>query len=162
MRLDQRNGNTLWGDAITLELTQIGDKGHHTKVNAPSGYKKTRVHFVIDVKHDGRHKARLVADGHLTQILLDSVYSFVVSLRGFRLVLFLAELNQDFVGMDMTTMFRYTNNMTKGFLRIRRKRCIGTLIINKLPKIEGTDISRTTSKACQGDTCSIHIIHVVK
>jgi Reverse transcriptase (RNA-dependent DNA polymerase) len=99
MRLDQRNVNTLWGDAITLELTQIGgyntffDEGHHTKVNAPSGYKKIRVHLVFDVKHDGRHKARLVADGHLTQIPLDSVYSGVVSLRGFRLVLFLAELN---------------------------------------------------------------------
>jgi hypothetical protein len=32
--LDNRNGNTLWGDAITLELTQIDDydscinKGH--------------------------------------------------------------------------------------------------------------------------------------
>ena len=36
---------------------------------------------------------RLVADGHLTDILLDSVYSGVVSLRGFRLVLFLGELN---------------------------------------------------------------------
>jgi Reverse transcriptase (RNA-dependent DNA polymerase) len=99
MRLDQRNGNTLWGDAITLELTQIGDfntfidKSHHTKVNAPSGYKKIKVHFVFDVKHDGRHKARLVADGYLTQIPVDSVYSGVVSLRGFRLVLFLAELN---------------------------------------------------------------------
>jgi Reverse transcriptase (RNA-dependent DNA polymerase) len=48
---------------------------------------------VFDVKHDGRHKARLVADGHLTNIPLDSVYSGVVSLRGFRLVLVLAELN---------------------------------------------------------------------
>jgi hypothetical protein len=28
--------------------------------------------------------------------------------------------------------------MTKGFLRIRTKRCLGTLKINKLPKIEGT------------------------
>jgi Reverse transcriptase (RNA-dependent DNA polymerase) len=99
MRLDQRNGNTIWGDAITLELTQIGDyntfidKDHHTMVNAPSGYKKIRVHFVFNVKHDGRHKARLVADGHVTQIPVDSVYAGVVSLRGFRLVLFLAELN---------------------------------------------------------------------
>ena len=42
---------------------------------------------------DGRHKARLVADGHLTEVPLESVYSGVVSLRGFRLVLFLAELN---------------------------------------------------------------------
>jgi Reverse transcriptase (RNA-dependent DNA polymerase) len=51
------------------------------------------VHFIFGVKHDGRHKARLVADGHLTQIPIDSVFSGVVSLRGFRLVLFLAELN---------------------------------------------------------------------
>ena len=35
----------------------------------------------------------MVADGHLTDVPLDSVYSGVVSLRGLRLVLFLAELN---------------------------------------------------------------------
>jgi hypothetical protein len=45
------------------------------------------------VKHVGRHKARLVAYGHLTELPLESVYSGVVSLRGFRLVLFLEELN---------------------------------------------------------------------
>ena len=99
LRLDERNNNTKWKDAITLELIQIDeydtfiDKGHHTKTKPPPGYKKIRVHLVFDVKHDGRHKARLVADGHLTDIPLDSVYSGVVSLRGFRLVLFLAELN---------------------------------------------------------------------
>ena len=99
MRLDERNKNTLWKDAVSLEFAQINeydtfiDKGHHTKVKPPSGYKKIRVHLVFDVKHDGRHKARLVADGHLTDIPLDSVYSGVVSLRGFRLVLFISELN---------------------------------------------------------------------
>jgi hypothetical protein len=99
LRLDQRNGNTLWADAATLELTQIDeydtfiDKGHHSKVRTPQGYKKIRVHLIFDVKHDGRHKVRLVADGHLTDIPLESVYSGVVSLRGFRIVLFLAELN---------------------------------------------------------------------
>jgi Reverse transcriptase (RNA-dependent DNA polymerase) len=97
--LDKRNGNTLWADAAELELTQIDDydtfidKGHHTKVKPPDGYKKIRVHLICDVKHDGRHKVRLVADGHLTDIPLESVYSGVVSLRGFRIVLFLAELN---------------------------------------------------------------------
>ena len=45
------------------------------------------------VKHDGRHKSRFVAGGHLTDLPLDSVYSGVVSLRGIRLVIFLAELN---------------------------------------------------------------------
>jgi hypothetical protein len=69
MHLDKRNGNTKWADTATLELTQIDDyhtfidKGHHTKVKAPAGYRK--VHLIFDVKHDGRHKARLVADGHL-------------------------------------------------------------------------------------------------
>jgi hypothetical protein len=48
---------------------------------------------VFDVKHDGKHKSRLSADGHLTDIPLDSVYSGVVSIQGFRLVIFLEELN---------------------------------------------------------------------
>jgi hypothetical protein len=29
--------------------------------------KKIRVHLIYAVKHDGRHKARLVAGGHLTE-----------------------------------------------------------------------------------------------
>jgi hypothetical protein len=100
VRFDERNGNTKWQDAIALELQQINeyktfkDVGHHTMAQIPNGFKKIRVHFVFDVKHDGRHKARLVADGHLTEVPLESVYSGVVSLRGFRLVLFLAELNK--------------------------------------------------------------------
>jgi Reverse transcriptase (RNA-dependent DNA polymerase) len=100
LKLDKRNGNTWWEDAATLELTQIDDcdtfidKGHHLKAKTPVGYKKIRVHLIFDVKHDGRHKARLVADGHLTDIPLESVYSGVVSLRRFRIVLFLAELNK--------------------------------------------------------------------
>jgi len=59
----------------------------------PDGYRKIRVHLVFDVKHDGCHKSRLVADGHLTEIPLDSVYSGVVSLCGLCLLVFLAELN---------------------------------------------------------------------
>ena len=49
--------------------------------------------MVYDVKHDGRHKSRLVAGGHLTDTPIESVYSGVVSLRSLRLVIFLAELN---------------------------------------------------------------------
>jgi Reverse transcriptase (RNA-dependent DNA polymerase) len=55
---------------------------------------KQRSQMFIEVKHDERHKARLVADGHLTQAPLDSVYSGVVSLHGLCFVLFLAELNK--------------------------------------------------------------------
>ena len=63
----------------------------------PPRYKKIGAHFVYDVKHDGRHKARYVADGHKIDIPLESVYSGVVTLRGLRMVIFLAELN----GLDL-------------------------------------------------------------
>jgi hypothetical protein len=85
-RIDEKNGNTLWGDATILELNQIDeyitfiDKQHHSKVTLPTGFKRIRVHIVYDVKHNGSHKARVVADGHLIDIPLDSVYSGVVSL----------------------------------------------------------------------------------
>jgi hypothetical protein len=98
--LDRRNGNTLWQDANKLEFDQLAeyqtflDMGPSSSTVPPTGYKRIRVHLVFDVKHDGRHKVRCVADGHLTEIPLDSVYSGVVSLRGLRLMLFLAELNE--------------------------------------------------------------------
>ena len=73
MRLDKENGNTHWQDAMDLELTQIHEykvfkdtgkaKFHNGKVVTPDGFQKIRVHFVYAVKHDGRFKARLVADG---------------------------------------------------------------------------------------------------
>ena len=97
-RLDEKYLNSKWQDATQLEMTQLDE--YDTFINlgkdarGPAGYKKIRVHLIYDVKHDGRHKARCVADGHLTDIPVDSVYSGVVSLRGLRIMLFLAELNQ--------------------------------------------------------------------
>ena len=44
------------------------------------GFKKITINLIFDVKHDGRHKARLVAGGHLTDTPIDSVYAGVVSL----------------------------------------------------------------------------------
>ena len=97
VRLDKLAKNTKWQDATKLEMDLLDTystfKDYGYKSKPPPGYKKIRVHLVFDVKHDGRHKARLVADGHLTDIPLESVYSGVVSLRGLRLIVFLAELN---------------------------------------------------------------------
>ena len=61
--------------------------------NAPQGYKKIKVHLVFACKHDGHHKARLVAGGHLTPDPIDSNYSGVVSTGSLRLCIFLAKLN---------------------------------------------------------------------
>ena len=102
-RLDKEKSNTHWQDAMDLELTQIHeykvfkDTGkaqfHNGKVVTPDGFQKIRVHFVYAVKHDGRFKARLVADGHLTKEPVESIYSGVVSLRSLRMVVFLSQLN---------------------------------------------------------------------
>ena len=54
------------------------------------------------VKFDGRHKATLVVDGHLTPEAVENIYSGVVSLRNLRLVVFLGKLNNlDIWGADI-------------------------------------------------------------
>ena len=84
MELDKKNGNHTWEEAKNTELLQLHDYttfqdlGKNGKL--PEGYKKIRVHFVYAVKHDGRHKARLVSGGNLTGTPVESVYSSVVSL----------------------------------------------------------------------------------
>ena len=42
-------------------------------MNAPPGYQKIPVHLIFAVKYNGRHKARLVADGHLTPEPVESI-----------------------------------------------------------------------------------------
>ena len=105
VELDNKNGNTKWQDAIKLEMDMIDayqtffDHGKalykgKDLINAPEVHTKIRVHLVFDVKYDGRHKARLVAGGHLTGKPVESVYSSVVSLRSLRIVTFLNEMNR--------------------------------------------------------------------
>jgi hypothetical protein len=75
------------------EYDTFRDLGHKDTAPPPTGYKKIHTHLVYDCKHDGRHKAWMVANGHLTDIPLESMYSSVVSLRGLRIITFLSELN---------------------------------------------------------------------
>ena len=104
LQLDIHNGNNKWKEAIDLEIEQIKEYqvfkdfgkavyDKNTITNAPKGHQKIRVHFVYDVKHCGKFKARLVADGHLTKEPMETVYSGVVSIRNLRLAMFFAELN---------------------------------------------------------------------
>ena len=85
IKLDKKNGNTKWQDSMALEILQLDEyqtfRDLGKGAEAPPGYKWIHCHFVFDVKHDGRHKSRLVAGGHMTDIPLESVYSGVVSLR---------------------------------------------------------------------------------
>ena len=73
-----------------------------------------RVHFVFDVNHCGKFKARLVEDGHLTKEPNETVYSGVVSLRNLRLGMFLAELNNlQLWGADVGNAYLQTQNKRK-------------------------------------------------
>ena len=99
---DKANNNLLWDEAIDKELQQVIneyntfiDKGKFEGRNQiPKGCQLIRVNMVFDVKHDLRHKCRLVAGGHLTSPNGDTSYSSVASLRSIRLVTFIAELNK--------------------------------------------------------------------
>ena len=105
MQFDFENRNSKWYDAIKLEMESMSeykvfkkwDKAildkHKKVMNPPKGYHRIKVHLVFALKFDGRHKARLVADGHLTPEPIENIYSGVVSLRNLRLVIFLGKLN---------------------------------------------------------------------
>ena len=99
LELDKRNGNTKWTNATALEMKQLDDydtfidKGIFHRSKIPTGFQRIKVHLIFAVKHDGRHKSRLVSRGDLTEVPTSSVYAGVVSLRGLQMVIFIAELN---------------------------------------------------------------------
>ena len=80
IKLDEKFGVNQWKEATNMEMDQLEeydvfiDKGHKDNINKIlkelEGYMKIRTHLAFDVKHDGRHKTRMVADGHLTEVPL--------------------------------------------------------------------------------------------
>ena len=96
-RLDIANGNTKWAESRKKELDQMDEYSVFRDTGIgdlkPAGFKKINIRMIYSVKHDLRHKARLVAGGHLTDPSEESNYSGVVSLRSLRILLTVAELN---------------------------------------------------------------------
>jgi len=130
--IDMKNYNTKWQEAEALDMKQLAkydtfdDLGKGCR--PPEGYKRINVHFVYDVKHDGCHKARLVAGGHLTDVPIESVYSGVVSLRSLRIVIFLAELN----GLEV-----HAADVGNAYLEARTKEKVYIVCGPGLGKLEG-------------------------
>ena len=75
MHLDTQNDNHLWEEAERLETSQLNDydlfEDLGFNAEMPDGCTKIPAHFVYDVKHDGRRKARFVAGGHRTETPAD-------------------------------------------------------------------------------------------
>ena len=96
LQLDKENGNTLWEDAVKLELKQIQDydtfRDMGVGVKMDPSYSKIKVRLVFDVKASGKRKGRLVGD--LTPEPEEAVYSLVASLRSLRAIIFASKLNK--------------------------------------------------------------------
>jgi hypothetical protein len=75
--INEKNGNTDWQEAEDLEISQL----MAYKSFESEGYKKKiSCHFVYNLKHTGKCKARLVVGGHRMDTPTDSIYSGVVPL----------------------------------------------------------------------------------
>ena len=125
LEFDKENNNTKWTDATRDEMDCIKehevfttcqrakwDSNHKRILNAPPNHQKIRVNLIFAVKYNGRHKARLVADGSFTPEPVENIYSGVVSLRNLRLVIFLGEFNNlELWGADIGNAYleAYTN-----------------------------------------------------
>jgi len=93
--LDEKNGNTLWMDALRKEMYNVGVAFKILDDNEPLpvGYSKSSGHLIWDVKMDFTRKCRWVKDGHKTPDLENSKYAGVVSRESVRIALIYAAVH---------------------------------------------------------------------
>jgi hypothetical protein len=90
------NGNTLWAAGIAKEMKNIciAFKILADDESVPIGYQRIPCHMVFDIKMEVfTHKARLVADRHMTNAPLTIMYASIVSHETIRITLLMAALN---------------------------------------------------------------------
>ena len=119
-RIDTENGNTLWMDAIRLEMANLmvafqEFDGNPEDLNA-KGFFKITGHLVFDDKlgENFRRKARFCADGHKVATPASITYSSVVSRDSVRILLTIAALNElEFRAADIQNAFLTAPNLGK-------------------------------------------------
>ena len=96
LALDAKNGNVLWVNAISKEMENVRvafDVLPYGK-SALTGHQFVQYHMVNDIKmKDFRQIARLVAGGHMTEVLATITYASVVSTETVRMTLMIVTLN---------------------------------------------------------------------
>ncbi|KAI2502896.1 Reverse transcriptase (RNA-dependent DNA polymerase) [Fragilaria crotonensis] len=118
MEIDKEMGNTLWMDAIKLEMrnVRIAFEEFDGDPSTLVGYTQITGHLVFDVKlgENFRRKARYCADGHKTGAPASVTYSTVVSRDSVRILLTIAALNDlDILGADVQNAFLTAPNKEK-------------------------------------------------
>ena len=95
MEIDRKNGNTMWKDALALEMFNVGvvfeilEEGQ----TEPLGWNKVSGHLIWDVKMDLTRKTRWVLNGHKTSDQIRSTFAGVVSRKSIRIAFTYAALN---------------------------------------------------------------------
>ena len=118
LEIDKEMGNTLWMDAIKLEMqnVRVAFEEFDGDPNTLVGYTQITGHLVFDVKlgENFRRKARYCADGHKTGAPASVTYSTVVSRDSVRILLTVAALNDlDILGADVQNAFLTAPNKEK-------------------------------------------------
>ena len=94
-QIDKKNGNKFWIQALAKEMHNVyiafdllekGDK-------APTGWKPSSGHIILDVKINSTQKERWVKDGHKSPDPSTSNYAGIVSRYSVRIALTYADLN---------------------------------------------------------------------
>ena len=95
MEIDWRNGNTMWRDALALEMFNVGVAFEILEEDqpAPAGWEKASGHLVWDINMDFTRKARWVLDGHKTPDPIGSFFAGVVSRESVRIAFTYTALN---------------------------------------------------------------------
>lgn len=94
---DLQDGNTMWQDATDLDMSQLLNLRNMTHSRTFAAKQAQHLHtrrfaciwLVYDIKHNGWHKARMVADEHVMAVPVESVYSAAVLLQGLCTIVFL-------------------------------------------------------------------------
>ena len=119
--IDKENGDTMWHDAITMEMknNRVAFQTFTGDVKDLVGYEEITGHIIFDIKlsENFRRKARFVADGHKVETPPSISYSTVVSRDSVRILLLIAALNGlDIMGCDVQNAFLSANNLEKHYL----------------------------------------------
>ena len=120
--IDKANGNTMWQDAIAMEMKncRVAFEAYDGDIKDLSGYEEISGHLIFDVKlsENFRRKARFVADGHLVETPASITYSTVVSRDSVRILLLVAALNDlEVMGCDVQNAFLSADNLEKHWIR---------------------------------------------
>jgi len=118
-KLDEKNGNTLWRDAINKEMANLKVTFDilDNSESLPPGWSRPSGHMVFDVRMTLERKARWVKDGHRTPEPDNSTYAGVVSRESVRIALTYAALNSlDVCACDIQNAYLQSPSSEKHYI----------------------------------------------